>query len=150
MSGVIIRNAEIKDFEPVNRLVKELYDTLEVKEGMSQEINPEKYEDILTDNKIAILVAETNKTVIGYLTLNFNKALLDSGITAIIDELIVTRKYQKKGVAKLLVRSAIEKCKSIGCSEIGVGTEFGNIKAREFYKKCGFYEVGVIFEKILK
>ena len=52
--------------------------------------------------------------------------------------------------AAKLINTAVKKCKYLGCSEIGVGTEFGNLYAREFYKACGFEEVGVIFEKILR
>jgi len=49
-----------------------------------------------------------------------------------------------------LLITAIEKCKQFGCCEVEVSTETENTKAREFYKKCGFEEVGVLFEVDLK
>ncbi len=150
MSEIIIRRAVKSDYPAVKKLVKELYDTLEVKDGMDEELSKEKFNDILTEQKIMILVAEVNDKVIGYLTLNFNKSLLDSGASAIIDELMVTKEERGAGVGTLLVHHAIEISEHNGCSEIGVGTEYTNNRAREFYKNCGFKEIGVIFEKVLK
>lgn len=150
MSEILIRGAEESDYENIKELVKELYDYLDIKDGMDEELDKEKFEDILDDSKISVLVAERGKTIIGYLTLNFNKSLLDSGATAIIDELMVTKEHRGSGVGTLLVHYAIEICQHTGCSEIGVGTEYTNAQAREFYKRQGFKEVGVIFEMVLK
>ena len=150
MEDAIIRLAKKSDYEPLKGLVKELYETLDVKDGMDDELTQHKFEDILDENKIDVLVADVNDVVVGYLTLNFNKALLDLGSTAIIDELIVSKAYRGKGIGKKLIDTAVKKSKYLGCSEIGVGTEFGNSYAREFYKACGFEEVGVIFEKVLR
>jgi len=150
LNKVHIRKANKSDYPMIKELVKELYATLDVKDGMDELLRRDKFEDILDDPKIEVLVAELNGLVIGYLTLNINKALLDSGSTAIIDELIVTNKYHGKGIGKKLVIAAIKTCKGLGCSEVGVGTEFSNQKAIKFYKDCGFTEIGVIFEKILK
>lgn len=150
MDDAIIRLAKKSDYQTIKGLVKELYETLDVKDGMDDELTQHKYEDILDEDKINVLVAEVNGVVVGYLTLNFNKALLDLGATAIIDELIVSEPYRGKGIGKKLIDTAVKKCKYMGCSEIGVGTEFGNSYARKFYKACGFEELGVIFEKILR
>ena len=63
---------------------------------------------------------------------------------------MVTKEHRGKGIGTLLVHYAIEISQHIGCSEIGVGTEYTNTQAREFYKHQGFKEVGVIFEMILE
>ena len=150
LSDVLIRNATEPDFQMVKGLVKELYDALEIKEGMNKELSKKKYKDLLNDSKVAILVAESDGVVIGYLTLNFNRSLLDANITAIIDELIVSKDHRGKGVGSKLVTIAIKRCRYNGCSEIGVGTEFSNAAARKFYERCGFSEIGVIFDMMLE
>lgn len=149
MIEIIIRKVAKSDYQIIKKLVKELYDTLDEKAGMDEHLSLKKFEEILNEPKTEVLVAEADDKVVGYLTINYNKSLLDVGATAIIDELIVTKAYQKHGVGKQLVNSAIEFATRRGCSEIGVGTEFDNTIARGFYKACGFKEIGVIFEKFL-
>jgi GNAT superfamily N-acetyltransferase len=63
-----------------------------------------------------------------------------------IDELVVAKEYQGKGVGKQLVLATIDRCRQLGCCEVEVSTEKANLKAREFYKKCGFEERGMLFE----
>jgi GNAT superfamily N-acetyltransferase len=150
LNDIIIRKAKESDYQDICGLVIELYDTLDVKDGMEEHLDQEKFEDILDDPKISVLVAELKNSIVGYLTINFNKSLLDIGSTAIIDELMVTKEHRGKGVGTLLVNYAIEISQHMGCSEIGVGTEYTNSQAREFYKRQGFKEIGVIFEMVLK
>lgn len=149
LEDVIIRNAKDTDYEMIKRLVKELYNTLDIKIGLNEKLTIKKYNELLEEPKTDILVADLNGIVIGYLTINYNKSLLDIDMTAIIDELVVTEDHRSKGVGTKLVTIAVKKCKYNGCSEIGVGTEFTNKKARTFYERCGFKEIGVIFEKAL-
>jgi ribosomal protein S18 acetylase RimI-like enzyme len=144
-----IRKAVESDYQEVKQLVKQLYYTLDVKDGMEKELRSDKFKIFLKDLEIIILVAEIDGSVVGYLTINFNKALLDIGTTAIIDELVVDKHFRRMGVGKKLMAAAVSEAKSQKCSEIGVGTELENTDAREFYKKCGFSEIGVIFEKHL-
>jgi len=150
LTEIIIRTATKSDYQIIKKLVKELYDTLDEKIGMVEHLPLKKFEDILNEPKIEILVADADNKVVGYLTINYNKSLLDVGATAIIDELIVTKAYQKRGIGKQLVNSAIKYATRHGCSEIGVGTESNNTLAKGFYKACGFKEIGVIFEKHLR
>jgi GNAT superfamily N-acetyltransferase len=71
---------------------------------------------------------------------------LHSGFSGLIDELIIAKSHRGKGIGKQLLSSAIEKSRQLGCCEVEVSTEKTNIKAREFYRQCGFIERGVFFE----
>lgn len=149
MVDMNIREAIESDYKDVRELVKQLYDDLEVKDGMEKELKFDKFKNFIKDSDIIILVVETDGKIVAYLSLNFNKALLDIGTTAIIDELVVDQNHRRQGIGKRLINKAISKAKELNCSEIGVGTEFENKDAREFYNRCGFEEIGVIFEKHL-
>lgn len=146
MDEVKIRNAKGSDQPMIKGLVKELYDSLVVKDGMDEILTPEKFVEVLGDANTEVLVAEAKSLVVGYLTLNLNKTFLDASITAIIGEFVVSNEYHGQGIGKSLVEAAINRSIEFGCSEIGVGTETSNIKGREFYKACGFSERGVIFD----
>jgi len=71
---------------------------------------------------------------------------LHRGLSGLIDEIIVAKSYRGKSLGKQLLSSAIEKSRQLGCCEVEVSTEKTNIKAREFYRQCGFKERGVFFE----
>jgi ribosomal protein S18 acetylase RimI-like enzyme len=149
MENLIIRDAKESDYLDIKELVKQLYNDLDIKDGMEKELKIGKFKNLMKDSELIIYVADINDKVVGYLTINFNKALLDIGTTAIIDELVVHENYRRMGIGKRLVAKAVLRAEELGCSEIGVGTEFENKYAREFYKRCGFAEIGVIFEKHL-
>jgi len=95
------------------------------------------------------LVAEINGAIIGLIHFTIRKTLLHSGPSGLIDELVVTRSYRSRGIGGQLIDAATQKCKQLGCCEVEVSTEFANTNAREFYRKCGFEERGVILEKDL-
>ncbi len=147
MDNLTIRKAIDSDFQNIKELVNQLYDGLDVKDGKEKDFKIDKFKKFLKDPRLKIYVADIDGKVIGYLTINFNKALLDIGTTAIIDELVVHKNYRGRGIGNRLVDNAVRKARELGCSEIGVGTECENEKAREFYKRCGFDEIGVILEK---
>ena len=149
MTNLQIRKASDSDYSEIKKLVKQLYDNLEVKDGKEKVLSFKKFSNLINDHSIMILVAKINSNTLGYLTLNFNKTLLDIGISAIIDELVIDTDFRGKGLGKRLVAEAVKNAKELGCSEIGVGTEIENTDARDFYKSCGFDEIGVIFEKHL-
>jgi GNAT superfamily N-acetyltransferase len=85
-------------------------------------------------------------TTVGFINFAIRQTILHRSPSALIDELVVAEEYQGKGAGKQLVLAALEKCRQLGCCEVEVSTEKTNAKAREFYKKCGFEEIGMFFE----
>ena len=88
--------------------------------------------------------------MVGFINFTVRRTLLHSGPSGLIDELVVTSRYRRRGVAKQLIRASIERCGQLGCCELEVGTELANTNAIRFYKNCGFEDRGVILEKDLK
>jgi GNAT superfamily N-acetyltransferase len=66
--------------------------------------------------------------------------------SGLIDELVVKETSRGSGIGKQLVQAAISRCRELGCSELEVSTEKSNVKARQFYKTCGFEEDAVLLE----
>jgi GNAT superfamily N-acetyltransferase len=64
----------------------------------------------------------------------------------LIDELVVAKTYRGRGIGKVLIEAATDKCRELGCCEVEVSTEMTNDKARAFYKSCGFKEDSVLLE----
>ncbi|MDD5601285.1 MAG: GNAT family N-acetyltransferase [Actinomycetota bacterium] len=92
-------------------------------------------------------VAVKDGDIIGFISIIFYKTLFHSGGTALINELIVSEDYRRKGVGKKLISKAIKIAKQRGMDEIEVGTEKKNIIAQSFYKKCGFNNEYILLSK---
>lgn len=74
----------------------------------------------------------------------FYKTVFHRGGTALINELIVTRKHRGRGIGTKLVEAAVREAKARGMDEIEVGTEKGNGRAIGFYQANGFDEEYVL------
>ncbi|NVM02248.1 MAG: GNAT family N-acetyltransferase [Candidatus Helarchaeota archaeon] len=149
MNNILIRNALEKDLPFVENLINELIASLINKEGIKKDSAIINFKKILKDKNSYFLIAEIDKRVVGFINFIIRKTLLHSGLSGLIDELVVSQEYQNKGIGQYLIQEAIEQSKKLGCCEIEVSTEIENKKAIGFYKKFGFEEKGVLFEKDL-
>lgn len=149
MNNIFIRKAKKSDQPAIERLLKELIESLDSKEGIDSTVVPEKVVLFLNNTNPYFLVAEIDGDVRGFVDFTVRRTLLHSGPSALIDELVVGSGYQNKGVGKQLLNAVIAYCKQLGCCEVEVSTELTNTNARRFYKKCGFEERGIILEKNL-
>ena len=149
MNNVFLRKATECDLPAIEKLMMELIESMDSKEDIDTNMVFENSLKLLSEASSHLLVGEMNGAVIGFINFTMRKTLLHSGPSGLIDEVVVTKRYRKRGVGKQLIHAAIEKCKELGCREVEVSTELTNADAREFYKKCGFEERGVILEKDL-
>jgi GNAT superfamily N-acetyltransferase len=146
MTDIIIREARESDLLTIRKLTLELIEAMGNTEGIDIKLIAENCQNFLNEANSHILVAEIEGVVVGFINFTTRKTILHRGLSGLIDELIVAKSYRGKGVGKELLSSVIEKSRQLGCCEVEVSTEKINIKAREFYRQCGFTERGVFFE----
>jgi ribosomal protein S18 acetylase RimI-like enzyme len=144
--GILIREANESDLPAIEQLLANLIDTLDDAEGMDIKVALETYKRLLHDATSHFLVADTNGNPIGLINFTVRQTVLHRSPSALIDEIVVAGSHQKKGVGKQLVMAVIARCKALGYCEVEVSTEKTNVRAREFYRKCGFEERGTLFE----
>ena len=149
MNNILIRKAKECDLPRISKLAEELIQSVDNREGIAQEVMLSNCHELLENPYCYILLAEINDKVVGFISFTTRKTILHSGLSGLIDELIVSQNNRGKGIGKKLISAAVEKCKHLGCCEVEVSTEFANTKARGFYKTCGFTERGIHFEKEL-
>ncbi len=149
MNHILIRKANESDLPTIEKIMIELINSMDNKEGIDASVVLENCQSLLKENNSHLLIAEINREMVGFINFTIRRTILHSGPSGLIDEIVVTRNYRGKGVGKQLIGAAIEKCKQLGCCEVEVTTELTNVNAREFYKRCGFEERGVILEKDL-
>jgi GNAT superfamily N-acetyltransferase len=146
VDDIIVREARESDLPVVEKLLEDLLNAMDDTEGMDIGTALETCQRLLGDAGSHFLVAEIEGTPIGFINFMIRQTILHRSQSALIDELVVAEAYQGKGAGKKLVLAAIEKCRQLGCCEVEVSTEKANLKAREFYKKCGFEDRGLLFE----
>ncbi len=146
MNDIVIRKAKKSDLPAIRRLLAELINAMDDTECIDARVAPRVWEHLLTDARSHFLVATARGTPIGLIHFTTRQTVLHRSPSGMIDELIVTNEYQEKGIGKQLVLAAIERCRQLGCCEVEVSTERTNLKARKFYRKCGFDKTEILFE----
>jgi ribosomal protein S18 acetylase RimI-like enzyme len=146
MTDIIIREARKSDLLTIRKLTLELIEAMGNTEGIDIKLIAENCQNLLSEANSHILVAEIGGVVVGFVNFTTRKTILHRGLSGLIDEIIVAKSYRGKSLGKQLLSSAIEKSRQLGCCEVEVSTEKINVKAREFYRQCGFMERGVFFE----
>lgn len=146
MKDILIREATELDLPAIGKLLEDLVDAMDSTEGIDTEIALKNYERLINDASSHFLVAAREGTPIGFINFTVRQTILHQGPSALIDELVVAEEYRGKGFGRQLVQAAIEKCRQLGCCEVEVSTEKTNLRARKFYRQCGFEEIGMLFE----
>jgi GNAT superfamily N-acetyltransferase len=146
MKNILIRKATKSDLPAIRRLLAELISAMDDTECIDIRIPLRTWEHLLKDARSHFLVAATKGTPVGFIHFTVRQTVMHRSPSAMIDELVVTKEYQGRGVGKQLVLATIEKCKQLGCCEVEVSTEKTNVKARKFYRKCGFDKREILFE----
>ena len=147
MDYITIREATEQDLPAIKGLMAELIEAASDTGDYDVNTALENCRVLLKNADSHTLVAEADGDVIGVVNLDIRRTILHSGLSGLIDEIVVAEGYRGKGVGRKLIDAAVEKCKLSGCCEIEVSTEFTNTKARSFYKSCGFEEMGVFLER---
>lgn len=146
MTDILIREAKASDLLTIRQLTLELIEAMSDAEGIDIKLIAENCRNLFSEANSYILVAEIGGVVVGFVNFTTRKTILHRGLSGLIDELTIAKSYRGKGIGRQLLSSAIEKSRQLGCCEVEVSTEKTNIKAREFYRQCGFMERGVLFE----
>ena len=146
MKDIRVRKATESDLAAIGKLLAELIHALDNTEGIDVGTAAKTCQRLLSDANSHFLVAESKGTPLGFVNFTVRQTVLHRSPSATIDELVVAKEYQRKGVGERLVLSVIGECERLGCCEVEASTEKTNVKARRFYKQCGFGEKGTLFE----
>ncbi len=95
-----------------------------------------QFKECLTSESKYIYFAMINSDIAGYIVFEH---VLDEGH---LSNLAVKNEYQKKGVGSELVKHILVKAGKIGLKFLMLEVRVSNEKARNFYAKLGFKEIG--------
>jgi GNAT superfamily N-acetyltransferase len=95
------------------------------------------------------MVAYDGETIIGFVTLAIKNSLWQEGNLGWIDELVVDKNHQGKGIGTRLVRAITKVAVNKHCKRIELDSAFHRKQAHRFYEKNGFERRAFLFSKIL-
>ena len=137
--SVIVRLAKSED---QNRCL-ELLDVLAKATSDQHEIfDLETFENLISNERGSLVVAEENGSVLGMASISFNLALRYNGEYCQLEELVVDQEARGKNVGGLLIEETIKLAKKRDCKEYGLYILESTKHNQGFYEKYGFVKVG--------
>jgi ribosomal protein S18 acetylase RimI-like enzyme len=103
------------------------------------------YTLVLDDKRKKYYVAKIGEDSAGLVGITINQSLVEAGNFAVIEELVVSERYRRKGVGQRLLDACIAFAKEQECQSIVLTTGFERLAAHKLYEKNGFEKVGVKF-----
>lgn len=85
-----------------------------------------------------ILIAKGGDKIVGMLSLLYSISTALGSRVAILEDMIIAKEYQSRGVGSLLISYAKSFAKDNECKRITLLTDFENIRAHKFYEMNGF------------
>ncbi len=141
MQDVVIRTADIKDFDDIYQLLQQLWPDKELNKNDLMAIFSR---GIKSQNDL-YFCAELNSKVIGFCSLIYKNSLWQEGHIGYINEIVVDKSHRGKGIGTALLKAAINAAKEKGCKRIELDSAFQREEAHQFYEESGFEKRAYLF-----
>jgi ribosomal protein S18 acetylase RimI-like enzyme len=152
---MLIRNIRIDDYEAVDNLMQLLHKVHvdgrpDLYTPLEHPYSKEEFEKLVDDNEVISIAAEENHIVIGICFVSIrDKSGMVSMKTAYMDDLVVAKEYQHRGVARALFTEAEKQAKELGAMRLDLMVWSFNESAKQLYESLGMIPQRYIFEKNL-
>lgn len=139
----ILRQARQKSLKEINSLLLQVGLTSVAPRPMSLSL----LKNILKQDRVSFIVAATHSgEIVGIVVLYFVR--IPSGLTAVLEDLVVDEKYRKWGVGRLLVEKTVEIAKSKQARHLSLRTNPIRTEANKLYQALGFNLMKTNFYRI--
>jgi glucosamine-phosphate N-acetyltransferase len=133
MPGVKIRELEESD---LFRGFLESLDSLRKASDLDKNKAKQVFSKIKSDPNHVIFVAELEERIVGSTTLIIEpKFIHDGGLVGHIEDVVVSKDFQNKGIGEMLIQKALGHAKSSGCYKTILDC---SDEVKPFYEKIGF------------
>lgn len=135
-----ILEASKKHLPQILRLYAEVLDKGEVLKADDAAII---FDKISSYPNYKIYVVETDNQVVGTFALLIMDNLAHLGTpSGIVEDVVVSEKFQGNGIGKKMMTFAIEKCRQLGCYKMVLSSNLKRVEAHQFYENLGFEKHG--------
>tara|TARA_B110000438_G_C15786604_1_gene638712 strand:+ start:1488 stop:1949 length:462 start_codon:yes stop_codon:yes gene_type:complete len=136
--GIKIRNATISDIEGMATV----FDAYRVFNGKTTNISLAKkfLNDRIVSEESTILMARINEGCAGFVQLYLSFSSVNASRILVLNDLYAAQPHRRKGVAKLLMESAVLVVRESNCRGLILETTDDNTKGQSLYVKLGWIE----------
>ncbi|MBI4296404.1 MAG: GNAT family N-acetyltransferase [Chloroflexi bacterium] len=141
--NVTIRKATPRDIPRILELYEQL---TEEKLNVSPAKAEQVFAEIVAMPNQEFLVAEKDGLVLGTLFLQIVPNLShDARPWAIVENMVVDRRYHRQGIGRLLIEYALNNCREAGCYKVQLLSQKKRLEAHQFYRSMGFQDSALGF-----
>ena len=137
--GVDIRLAGVDDYPVCVELLQLLS---QATDSASEPFTLETFNQVVANQRAAVLLAQEQGKVLGMASISFNLALRYDGEYCQLEELIVAPTARGKNVGGLLMEETIRVARLKRCKEFGLYLLAATEHNQPFYEKYGFIRMG--------
>ena len=94
-------------------------------------------------------MAESEKYIVETFALLIIDNLAHQGSpSGVVEDVAVLNEFQGKGIGKLMMEFAMEKCREVGCYKLTLSSNLKRTEAHAFYQSLNFEKHGLVFSLI--
>lgn len=136
-SKIVIRRAQYDDLKPMAELLGQLFS---IEDDFTIDFDRQVLglQLLLQSPDAMILVAEISTRVVGMISMQSLISTAMGERVGLLEDMIITSAFRRKGVGRLLLESIIEESKRLGYTRLALGADRRNESAIAFYQKFGF------------
>jgi glucosamine-phosphate N-acetyltransferase len=140
-----IRRCVIADFEPICRLLLQLWPGL----PLDKRALKKTFARAVKSRYNHYLCAVDGGAIVGFCSLSVRESLWQQGWLAHVDEIVVDEKHRNRGIGSALLEEAAAYAKRKGCARVELDSAFHRRAAHRFYEGLGFAKRAYMFSKAL-
>jgi diamine N-acetyltransferase len=150
---MVIRKAKENEVEKLQTLNDEVfidnakYDSDLDMDWAKSEKGKKYFTELVNDPEGCCLLVEEDGKLVGYIAARQKKIDYRKSSYIEIENMGVIPEYRSKGIGSELIRKCLVWAKEHGFQKVYVSAYFHNSKAVEFYKRNGFSEIDMCFER---
>jgi GNAT superfamily N-acetyltransferase len=148
------RSAIEKDFENCLSLFQQLWPALKIiiTKTETQVIQDLKkiFCRLIKNPNNNIILAETDRKIIGLMDLSFRETLFNQDWVMIIEDLIIDKNYQRRGIGTQLVKLAEKIALQRDCSNIELNSDLHRMETHQFWEALGYERKAYQFRKVVR
>jgi PhnO protein len=141
--GIKVREATIEDAVGIQRLARELAETVGDAPPVEEAVR-KRLVELLETPRSRVLVVENGRGVVGVVSFWVKPDLAHGDTVVEVPMLVVAQDHRRNGVGRLLMEEVRNAASEHGASLIELVATTTNVAAREFYHSLGFVEADVV------
>jgi GNAT superfamily N-acetyltransferase len=145
-NSILIREATEDDLPAILALYVEVGDdqVLSIDQAQSIFARVKRYPDY------HVYVATKEDAIIGTFALLIMDNLAHLGApSSVVEDVVVGRAWQGRGIGKLMMQFALDRCRERGCYKLALSSNLSREAAHRFYDSLGFERHGYSFRIML-